>query len=348
MEEQIQIDFLPVDSGEKSGDAIAFRYGNFSDRSTFKVVVIDGGTMDSGARLVKHINNYYNTTHIDIIICTHPDADHASGLREVINKCTVGELWIHKPWDHSEQICDLFHDGRITSDSLSERLRKAYNYAHELVEIAEKKGVDIREPFAERISEDGAIRVLGPTIDYYRELLPDFARSPQAKNLQENIFSARFEKAINWIEETLYIETLEEDGETSAENRSSAVILLEFGDKKILFTGDAGIESMQNVTEFAEGKFIDISKVDLFQIPHHGSKRNISPSILNTIRCDNAYASASKDAPKHPAKKVTNALKRRNAKVFTTEGITLGYHHNAPRDGWNAASEVPFYYKVEK
>ena len=51
--------------------------------------------------------------------------------------------------------------------------------------------------------------------------------------------------------------------------------------------------------------------------------------------------------PKHPAKKVTNALKRRDAKVFTTEGVSLGYFFNAPRDGWSAAAEIPFYSQVE-
>lgn len=348
MEEQIQVDFLPVESGEKSGDAIALRYGNFSDRSLFKVVVIDGGTLDSGAKLVQHIKEYYKTEHVDLVICTHPDADHASGLREVLNNCTVDELWIHKPWEHSEEICNLFQDGRITSNSLSERLRKAYNYAHQLVEIAEEKGIDVREPFANRESEDGVLTVLGPSIDYYRELLPEFARSPQAKSIQERLYSNRIEKAINWLDETLDIETLGEYGETSAENRSSAVVLFEFGNKKVLFTGDAGIDSMKNVIEFARENYIDISKVEVFQIPHHGSKRNISPTVLDAIKCNFAYASASKEAPKHPARKVTNALKRRDAKIFTTEGVSLGYHHNAPRNGWSPATEVPFYSQVEE
>lgn len=168
MSTQLQIDFLAVDSGEKSGDAIAFRYGNFSHRSLFKVVIIDGGTKDSGNKLVEHINQFYDTNEVDLVICTHPDADHASGLRQIMNQCVVNELWIHKPWDHSEHVCDLFHDGRITDNSLSERLQKAYTYAYELVTLAEDKGIPVREPFAGRQSEDFALTILGPTVDYYR------------------------------------------------------------------------------------------------------------------------------------------------------------------------------------
>ncbi|MFC0342999.1 ComEC/Rec2 family competence protein [Epilithonimonas hispanica] len=347
MSKQIQIDFLPVDSGEKSGDAIALRYGDFSDRSLYQVVVIDGGTKDSGNRLVEHIQKFYDTNHVDIVICTHPDSDHASGLRQVMNQCSVGELWIHKPWEHSEHIRDLFHDGRITDSSLSEKLQNAYTYAYELVQLAEDKNIDVREPFAGRESEDNVVMILGPSTDYYRELLPDFARSPKAKTILEKAFSS-YDKAINWIQEAFDIETLSEDGETSAENRSSAVVMLRFAGKKYLFSGDAGIDSLQRVLDFAEEEFIDISFVDFFQIPHHGSKRNISPSILDSIKCTTAFVSASKDSPKHPAKKVTNALLRRGATVLKTGGKILGHHQNAPRSGWVTATTVPFYNQVEE
>ena len=348
MKEQLQIDFLPVDSGEKSGDAIAFRYGDFTHRSTFKVVVIDGGTKDSGNRLVEHIQQYFHTNEVDLVICTHPDADHASGLRQVMNQCVVKELWIHKPWDHSEAIRDLFQDGRITGNSLSERLKLAYNYAHELVELAEEKGIDVREPFAGRKTEDGKVNVLGPTVDYYRELIPEFSRSPQQKTTVLENLTRTFNKAINWIQETLHIETLDDSGITSAVNLSSAVILLEFNNKKYLFTGDAGIQSLEKVLEYTKNNYIDISNIEFFQVPHHGSKRNISPAILNAIKCKTAYVSASKDAPKHPAKKVTNALIRRGANVYKTGGQVISHHNNAPRDGWTSLTPIQFFDQVEE
>ncbi len=350
MNKQIQIDFLPVDSGEKSGDAIAFRYGDFSDRRLYQVVIIDGGTKDSGNRLVEHINEFFDTNHVDLVVCTHPDGDHASGLRQVLNQCSVGELWIHKPWEHSEHVRDLFHDGRITDNSLSERLQKGYTYAHQLCEIANEKGIAVREPFAGRKSDDGAITVLGPTIDYYRELIPEFARSPQAKDtLLEKAFSA-FESVVNWIKEGLHIETLGEDGETSAENRSSAVLLLEFDGRKYLFTGDAGIDSFKKVIAFCDQEYIDISEVHFMQVPHHGSKRNISPSILNKIRSEIAYVSVSKDADpaKHPSKKVTNAYTRRGSKVYTTSGNIMTHLRNAPRTGWSSVASLPLYEEVEE
>ena len=312
LNEQVEVDFINVDSGERSGDAIVFRYGDFRDRDTFKVVVIDGGTVSSGDKLVEHIKNVYNTSVVDLVICTHPDSDHASGLRQVLNNLEVRELWLHKPWDHSAHICDLFHDGRITDDSLDRRLREAYDYAHQLEQIANEINIPTKEPFADRTFDNGIIQVLGPDIDYYRTLLPDFARSPEAaKNLLEKAFSA-FSKAITWVKETFGNELLDESGVTSAENSSSACVLLTFGGKKYLFTGDAGIASLHRVIDYAESKGINLKALRFMQVPHHGSKRNLSPSVLDRLHTEIAFVSAAKDSEKHPSKKVLNAFTRRN------------------------------------
>ena len=53
-----EIDFLPVGNGDKSGDAIAVRYGY---PGNYKVMVYDGGTKESGEALVEHIRKHYGT-----------------------------------------------------------------------------------------------------------------------------------------------------------------------------------------------------------------------------------------------------------------------------------------------
>ena len=51
-----EVDFLPVGDGEMSGDAITLRWGNlFGPRDHQTVVVIDGGTKQSGQNLVQHL-----------------------------------------------------------------------------------------------------------------------------------------------------------------------------------------------------------------------------------------------------------------------------------------------------
>ena len=107
-----EIDFLPVGEGEKSGDAIAIRFGNLhGKREEQKVIVVDGGFKESGEELVEHIKKHYNTDTVDLVISTHPDSDHSSGLEIVLDKLKVNHLWMHKPWEHADEIDNMFVSG---------------------------------------------------------------------------------------------------------------------------------------------------------------------------------------------------------------------------------------------
>ena len=52
--------------------------------------------------LVDHIKEHYGTTHVDYVVSAHPDADHASGLEVVLEELTVGEVWVHCPWEYAQ------------------------------------------------------------------------------------------------------------------------------------------------------------------------------------------------------------------------------------------------------
>ena len=110
-----EVDYLPVGEGEKSGDAIAMRWGDLGGGpADQRVIVIDGGTKESGQALVEHIDYYYGTDRVDLVICTHCDADHASGLAVVLEQLRVGALLTHEPWLHAEEIHQLVADGWVT------------------------------------------------------------------------------------------------------------------------------------------------------------------------------------------------------------------------------------------
>ena len=114
-----EVDYLPVGEGEKSGDAIAMRWGDLEGgRAPQRVIVIDGGTKESGLALVERIDSCYQTDKVDLVICTHCDADHASGLSVVIRELQVGALLMHTPWQYAENIHKIVTDGRVTEQSL--------------------------------------------------------------------------------------------------------------------------------------------------------------------------------------------------------------------------------------
>jgi beta-lactamase superfamily II metal-dependent hydrolase len=348
-----EIDFHPVGNGEKSGDAITLRYGNLNSRYNLpqKVIVIDGGSIESGKSIVEHIRNVYHTSTVDLVINTHPDNDHCSGLREVLNNLSIKEIWIHRPWHLSGLSLDWFKDGRITPNSLKDRLKDALNIVLELERNANQKRIPIKQPFMGLTFDNGIITVLNPSEDYYKELLPQFRSTPEPAN--ESIFLRTFsaiKDTVKWIQEETDIETLDESGETSPENNSSVISLFEYAKKKVLFTGDAGIPALKNVIEITDNCDYSLTNLEVLQVPHHGSKRNLSPSILDKIKGKYACISTSKEEnPKHPAKKVTNALIRRNMKPYQNQGKILCYTHNTPqRTGYSSAIQIPFYKKIEE
>jgi beta-lactamase superfamily II metal-dependent hydrolase len=367
-----EIDILAVGEGERSGDAIAVRCGNLRGRPDEQsVIVIDGGTLDSGERLVNLIKTQYRTRRVRMALSTHPDGDHSSGLTVVLEELDVDELWMHKPWDHSAEIKGWFADGTLSNDRLSNTLRKELENASDLDKIARRKGIPILEPFSDNGVNGrypGVVRVLGPTKGYYQSLLPKFRDTPDAKasfNAYEG-FKSFYERAAGTVTKVLEnwgIETLAEPAEdaTSAENNSSALLLLTLDGRNLLFAADAGVPALTRAANYAATVGIDLKTCVFQMVPHHGSKRNVGPAILNRIvgprlsgpptssKMTVVVSAATEGEPKHPAAKVTNAYLRRGATVLATQGNSIVVPYDAPgRSGYGPVTPVPFKREVEE
>jgi beta-lactamase superfamily II metal-dependent hydrolase len=351
-----EIDFMAVGEGQRSGDAIALRFGNLNgSRGEQTICIIDGGTKESGEALVDHINQYYGTNSVNFVFNSHPDSDHASGLTVVLEKMDCGTLVMHRPWEHSNDIHHLFDDGRVTPKSLAGRMERNLTAAHDLEKIALDMSIQIVEPFQGTKNDAGTIRVLGPSIDYYHSLLCNFRDMPElgAESTFTEFFKSLMDRAISWVDETLEVETLTDPqvDSVSAENNSSCIILFTIDDHKLLFTGDAGSDALILASDYAQSMGIALDDLYFLQVPHHGSKRNVGPTVLNRIKATTAFISAGKEAePKHPSKRVTNALIRRGATICVTagKGLLKRSPEHPMRAGWSAAPVVPFYWKVEE
>jgi len=351
-----EVDFLPVGSGESSGDAIAFRYGNlFGPRSEQRVGVIDGGTLESGQALVDHILGFYRTNVLDHAFLSHPDLDHASGLRIVLEKLDVQQLVMHLPWAHSNAIGGLWKDGRFIQTKLDKRLRETLECAHELESFATGR-IRIHEPFAGTTNGDQSILVLGPTQAYYEDLLPHFLDTPppdlgkllstlyppppppppRSYGLLDMIASGALRVPLQLVDEDRAHELLDDTGITSARNNSSMILLLTVDGHKLLFTGDAGIQALTLAADFALSIGVRLDDLEFLDVPHHGSRRNLGPSVLARVKARTAFISAAgKTDTKHPSKRVVNALLRRGTTVYATQGNKVYYYLNAPRrPGW--------------
>lgn len=167
-------------------------------------------------------------------------------------------------------------------------------------------------------------------------------------------------RAVTAVAESWGYETLRENVSTSAENESSVVMFGLLEDRGILMTGDAGVLALSDAAEYAEAKGVSIPDYIKFaQVPHHGSRNNVSPSVLDKLIGPRsaipistshitAFVSASKESSIHPCKSVVNGFIRRGAKVIETKGqIKCHFWNMGSRAGWGAVDSLSFSLEVE-
>jgi beta-lactamase superfamily II metal-dependent hydrolase len=330
-----EVDFLPVGAGEKSGDAIALRFTAPNPANNNQVVVIiDGGFSEVGSNLANHVEKYYGTSRADLVISTHPDADHINGLCNVLEEMEVGELLLHLPSNHG-------YPQNVWGDAVAE-----------LNALARRRGVPVTEPFTGLQRFEGALTIIGPTQDYYRELLARHVEEARAgKSLATTLGEALQQLAKRTVSALPFVETLGEDGATTPCNNSSVITYWQIDGQRLLLTGDAGIPALRQATDLLMNWWHGASTpLNFVQVPHHGSRQNLAPSLLDDLlgprhapfsSTTTAFISASREAPKHPSPKVTNAVQRRGCSVYTNEdGSLLHGYKAASRPGWGSAIPV--------
>lgn len=353
----LEIDFLPVGEESKSGDAIAMRFGHYENGKWQKqtIFIIDGGNSDSGDALVKHVKEVYKSSKVDRVILTHPDGDHASGLRNVIEELQVGRIWMHRPWNYWDDFKDSIVDGRITKKSFSERLREAYQYAHDIEQIANKKTIDIFHPhqgLSFSVQDEKIMTILGPSRELYLSLIQASGKTPEM-SVFESVSKSFTATPKKLVQEDMSFETehlADTHSSTSAENDMSLILLLNVAGSKALFTGDSGTQGLYKAITFATENGISLKDLDVFDVPHHGSHHNLSQGILNYINAKYSIISCSKKGePKHPSPIVTNSLLRRNMNSYWTKGKLLNFHFGVvpQREGLSSVKAIPFCNQVE-
>ena len=206
-----QIDFLPI--GEKQcGDSIVLRFGDLDSKDPNKqtVVVIDGGYKDDWQKVVKTVTEHYGANKIDLVVSTHPDIDHINGLPGLLDAIKVDNLWMHLPWEHSDDFLAARQED-FSMTRLSKKLTIAMQSSSDLAAAADRNNIVPEEPFQGKnfASPYGTLTVLSPTIPYYEELLKqilDKADARESLNIGlagaiESILKKGYEKVADWVEE---------------------------------------------------------------------------------------------------------------------------------------------------
>lgn len=356
MTDFFEIDFLDVES-DKSGDAIPLRYGL---NGLTHIHVVDGGFTATGQSVIDHINKYYDApTFIDNVVVTHPDGDHAAGLKAVLEHFDVGALWMLRPWKFAGEIIHRF-DTYESVPALQRELKTVYCHLADLEEIAERRGIPILDPFQSAMI--GAFTVMAPTKARYLDLIVESQRTPEAVAEDRQGVLAALGEGVMTLAKTAVAVVRAAWGDeyfsprpTSRENEMSVVQYASLCGEKIMLTGDAGREALQEVVEFAPAAGLILPGINRFQVPHHGSRRNVSSEILDDLLGPKlgyefpagsgtftAIVSSAKADEHHPRKSVLRAMMHRGANVYCTEGKSVSTYKNKSKPGWGAITPTPY------
>lgn len=126
--------------------------------------------------------------------------------------------------------------------------------------------------------------------------------------------------------------SVEEKPKTQPFNNTSAILGLLYGDKKFLFSGDAGSEALDAVPASWKNLY-------WMQVPHHGSDGNLSQKNIERFCPRHAYISAKGDSS-HPDRAIVSGLIKVGSQVFSTHMNGHLWHRvdNVPnRLGYNDA-----------
>jgi beta-lactamase superfamily II metal-dependent hydrolase len=359
----VEIDIRSVgDSDDCCGDAVVIGlWGDPTKPNKTWVVVIDGGYQADGEAVVQFIAQRYGTTHVDLLVSTHPDCDHCNGLHKVLSVMTVGELWMHQPWTMAT-VASMFHQGKVSATTIRKRLADNLNSAHELYDLAVARKVHtIHQPFA-GLSYGAALKVLGPSAEFYALQVAKFKDMPKLD--LSKLFGKPKAKTLidSFLEnyEQMSVDNLQADPERpTPENSSSVILWLDWLGYSVLFTGDAGPASLLQANQFALSQGISLQSANLVQVPHHGSRHNVSSLALDAIlgpKTDTpivrrrAFVSAPRaGGPKHPSKRAMNAFFRRGTPVtWNQQGPWLHFNHGGiPRPTWVTVPDQGFHSTVE-
>jgi beta-lactamase superfamily II metal-dependent hydrolase len=313
-----EIDVLKV-GNEKDADAITVRFTR-PDTGVMAHVVIDAGWQADGDTVVAMLERY-GAPKVDVAIVTHPDGDHIGGMGKVFDRFIVDRLLIHR----------IHQRGGATLP--------AAKAVQELVAKAESGGTTVTEPKPGLDWGNGALTILGPSDEYYNQLVAEELGGAVAKTATLALREA-FRSLADRILDHLPIEVPFDDGPgCGPRNNSSVITLLRLDDKRVLLTGDAGVPAINAALDYAEAASLDAVRPTLVQIPHHASRRNASSALLDRmlgpIGQDSAGVSfvsvVSETDPKHPAGRVVNAYKRRGYPyVWTADCPKLWSSPDAP------------------
>ena len=300
----------------KQGDAIWIRWGEPED---LHQIIIDMGTGPIG-EIIRGELTARDTSEqaIDLLVITHVDADHIGGVltclaeAEPIPNLRIDDVWFNG-FEHlngntvatSENSLEPL--GPVHGEKLSIWLREQqWNKAFNGGPVSRVPS----EPVKTVVLHDGLkLSILGPTPDRLSNFVSTWKDAVEEAIEKGRLDGSSVSQGLEALgsddppilvskDDLRILAESNHGSDNSKANGSSITLLLEYKGRKMILSGDAfsddivdGINAVSPTTRL---------HVDLFKLPHHGSKKNVHKELLEAVDCDNWLISTDGTRFKHP------------------------------------------------
>lgn len=240
------------------GECIWVRYGV----KDIVNIVIDSGPSKSWNEF-KHIIEEIkkNNERVNLLILTHIHDDHINGFRRYLTYSK--DKMIDKIWINGDKAS--FYNNQVHS----------VGNIGGLIEKINSKAINLVTPILSGMKEsigEGHITVITPEKEDMLDVATEIEKA--------SIHSTK-DLDLRDIDEIIKDDIYKPD--TSAINKSSISFILSYNNKNIAFLGDAHGECIiHGINEYWDKDVIHLAK-----LPHHGSKKNVSIDLLNSLKCNN-------------------------------------------------------------
>jgi hypothetical protein len=299
----------------RQGDAIWIRWGDPADPHQ---MIIDMGTEAIGKKIRERLVALPEAERkLDLLVISHVDADHIGGVltclaeADPIEGFALDDVWFNG-FEHLSGLTitpspDLEPMGPAQGERLSNWLRKqVWNKAFAHGPVRRVPDEALRTV---TLHDDLKLTVLGPTperlagfIDTWEE---EVREAIDRGSLDPDIVSPGLEPmgsseppVLEDDDDLLELAESDDSRDPSKANGSSIALLLEYEDRKILLSGDAYADDLLAGIQAASPN--ERLQLDLFKLPHHGSKKNVHRDFIGAVDCDRWLFSTDGTRFKHP------------------------------------------------
>lgn len=310
-------------------------------RPTWRMLV-DGGPPDTWEVLKARIEALpVADRYLDLVVITHIDSDHIGGLIPLLSHqiqgLTIREVWFNGPPHlpdpvtrltrsvrQGERVNALFAPGTQTRSDSPSPSPPPWNAMFDGAAVATAAEADFE---IRQIPDGPRLTVLSPTMHRLAHLSHKWTESLDRAVRGEPEDQLPPKEPLQPLGDLLKLADSRTDRDRSVPNGSSIALLLEHRGASALLTGDAfGNVLGAGLLGLARARNQHQLPVDLFKLPHHTSRANVSRALVALAPARHYVTSTNGDRFDHP-----DDIAVARVAVDSPSGATLWFNYTTER-----------------